>query len=201
MATGDLVEAATRAGQAPLAARVLAGFETWAGSDGPAWAAVVVHRSRGLLAEGPECAAHYEAALAVPGAGWRPFERARTHLLYGEWLRRERRRVDARTHLRAALDLFDRLGAARWSDRTRSELRATGETIRRHDPVLIDQLTPQERQIVRLAAEGMTNREIAARLFLSPRTIGSHLYGAFPKLGVGSRAELRGLRLDGTPAP
>jgi DNA-binding CsgD family transcriptional regulator len=199
-ATGDLVEAAVRAGRAPLAARVLADFASWAGEDSPAWATVIVHRGRALLVEGPKAAAHFETALSVPGAEWRPFEHGRTHLLYGEWLRRERRRIDARGHLRAAVELFDRLGAADWSERARSELRATGETVRRHDPSLIDQLTPQELQIVRLAAAGMTNREIGARLFLSPRTIGSHLYSAFPKLGVGSRAELRTVRLDGARA-
>ncbi|MCI3929348.1 helix-turn-helix transcriptional regulator [Streptomyces sp. AN091965] len=122
----------------------------------------------------------------------RPFERARTELLYGEWLRRRLRRSDARPRLRAALELFDAVGAPLWAERARAELRATGETtpVRDREPGLLDRLTPQELQIVRLAATGLSNRDIAAQLFLSPRTVGYHLYKAYPKLGVASRGEL-----------
>jgi DNA-binding NarL/FixJ family response regulator len=119
-----------------------------------------------------------------------PFERARSELLYGEWLRRERRRVDARPHLRTALELLQRLELPSWEERARSELRASGETARRRDLSNRDQLTPQELQIAHLVAEGMTNREIGAQLYLSPRTIDYHLRKVFAKLQVASRTDL-----------
>jgi DNA-binding CsgD family transcriptional regulator len=119
-----------------------------------------------------------------------PFERARNELLYGEWLRRERRRVDARPRLRTALELFQRLALSPWEARARAELRASGETARRRDPAARDQLTPQELQIAHLAAEGMTNRQIGAQLFLSPRTIDYHLRKVFAKLQIASRTDL-----------
>ncbi|MGH2993721.1 MAG: helix-turn-helix transcriptional regulator, partial [Solirubrobacterales bacterium] len=115
---------------------------------------------------------------------------ARTELLYGEWLRRERQRSEARRHLRRAADLFRQVGAAPWEERAEAELRATGEKARRRDPSTLDQLTPQELQIAGLVADGMTNREIAAQLFLSPRTIDYHLRKVFSKLGIASRTEL-----------
>jgi len=118
--------------------------------------------------------------------------------LYGEWLRRERRRTDARVHLRAAIDGFRRLGAVPWAERAEAELRATGETVRKRDASALDQLTPQELQIAGLVADGLTNREIAAQLFLSPRTVDYHLHKVFTKLGVASRTEL--VR-DGLPRP
>lgn len=119
-----------------------------------------------------------------------PIERARTHLLYGEWLRRQRRRTDARGHLREAAELFRAIGAVRWAERAEGELRATGETARKRDPSTLDQLTPQELQIAGLAAGGLTNPEIAAQLFLSPRTVEYHLRKVFSKLGIASRTEL-----------
>ena len=128
-------------------------------------------------------------ALA-PYAGQSSFQQARTELLYGEWLRRERHRREARRHLRGAADLFRQVGAPPWEERAEAELRATGETASRRDPSTLDQLTPQELQISGLVAEGMTNREIAAQLFLSPRTIDYHLRKVFSKLRVASRTEL-----------
>jgi len=119
-----------------------------------------------------------------------PFQRARTALLYGEWLRRERRRQEARVQLREALELFHRLGTGPWEERAAVERRATGETARRRDPSTRDDLTAQELQIATLVAQGMTNREIAAQLFLSPRTIDYHLRKVFSKLGITSRTEL-----------
>jgi DNA-binding CsgD family transcriptional regulator len=195
-AAGDLVEAAVRADRRDLAAEVTDAFERWAGSDGPAWTRVISLRCRGLLAGDDTAGELFEAALYVDGAARRPFELARTQLEYGQWLRRARRRRDSRVQLRTALQTFDRLGAAAWAERARAELRASGETIRRHDPSAIDQLTPQELQIARMAASGLTNREIGAQLFVSARTVGSHLYSVFPKLGVTSRAELRQAVLD-----
>ena len=137
---------------------------------------------------------HYHDSLA--GADTlSPFDRARTELLYGEWLRRDRRRIDARVHLRSALDDFEQLGVTPWADRARAELRASGETARRRDPSTRDQLTPQELHIAGLAAGGLTNPEIGAQLFLSPRTIDYHLRKVFAKLGIASRAELAGVDL------
>ena len=120
----------------------------------------------------------------------RPFERARTELAFGEFLRRLRRRAQARTHLRAALERFDALGSALWSERARSELRASGETARKRDPSTLDQLTLRELQIALDLAAGLTTREAAAKLYLSPKTIEYHLRSVYRKLGVASRAEL-----------
>jgi DNA-binding NarL/FixJ family response regulator len=118
-----------------------------------------------------------------------PFERARTELCYGERLRRARRRAEARDQLHAALETFQRLGAEPWADRARNELRATGETVRR-DPSASDELTLQELQVALKVAEGATNREAAAAMFLSPKTIEAHLSRIYSKLGVRSRTEL-----------
>ncbi|WP_412541379.1 AAA family ATPase [Longispora sp. K20-0274] len=120
----------------------------------------------------------------------RPFERARTDLLYGEWLRRGRRKAEARGPLRTAMEVFERLGAVPWAARARAELGATGETVPAPRSGPLAALTPQELAIVHLAAQGLSNRDIAARLFLSPRTVGHHLYRAYPKLGILSRGEL-----------
>jgi DNA-binding NarL/FixJ family response regulator len=126
-------------------------------------------------------------------------------LLYGEALRRARRRAEAREHLRAAFTTFGQLGASPWAERARTELRASGETARQRDPSTLDQLTPQELQIVRFVGQGATNRDVAAQLFLSPRTIDYHLRQVFTKLGISSRAELIrlhvGERVAGEPEP
>jgi DNA-binding NarL/FixJ family response regulator len=119
------------------------------------------------------------------------YPRARTLFSFGTWLRRERRGIESRAPLREAIELFDVLGAIRWSDRARQELRATGEASGPRRPDARDQLTAQELQIAQLAAQGLSNREIGERLFLSHRTIGSHLYHIFPKLGIISRTQLR----------
>ncbi|MGK5551484.1 ATP-binding protein [Actinomadura kijaniata] len=191
----DLVEAAVRAERPDRAAGPFARFTAWAGASGQPWAAAVAARCRALLHPAEE---HYRDALRLHERGGRPFERARTELLYGEWLRRERRRTDAREPLRSALTRFEHLGAAPWADRARTELRATGEgTAPAAVPGPADRLTPRELQIVRLAAAGAGNREIAAQLFLSHRTVEYHLYKAYPKLGVSSRAELARLGLGG----
>jgi ATP/maltotriose-dependent transcriptional regulator MalT len=174
--------------------RVLQAFERWAEPYSPPWARLAIHRARAMLATGSEAEGEYQAALAL--ASTRRFEVARTRLAYGEWLRRLRRRAEARDQLRAALETFEEMGARPWSERTRAELLATGDTIPGREPEAIEQLTPQELQIVRLAALGLSNREIGAQLFLSPRTIGFHLYKVFPKLGIASRADLRRLRLE-----
>ena len=145
-------------------------------------------RSEALLATRPQEEAFVEALELANALS--PFERARTELLYGEWLRRQRRRKDARTHLRAAAAEFRRLGTFPWQDRADAELRATGETARKRESSTIRDLTPQELQIAQLAAEGQSNPEIAAQLYLSPRTIEYHLGKVFTKLGVSGRTEL-----------
>lgn len=198
----DQVEAAVRLGQAERAGEAMHYFENWARAGARSrtsvgtqpWAQAVALRCRALLSDQGE---HYTEALRLHEKGGRPFERARTELLYGEWLRRARRRNDARRLLRSALSTFEGLRAQPWARRAGAELRAAGEhlvTARVTADNLIDRLTPQELQVVRLAADGSSSREIAAQLFLSPRTVEHHLYKAYPKLGVGSRREL--VRLD-----
>ncbi|WP_164700744.1 LuxR C-terminal-related transcriptional regulator, partial [Modestobacter sp. KNN46-3] len=129
-------------------------------------------------------------ALAADLGPW-PFARARLQLAHGAWLRRCRRAAESRAPLRAARDTFDALGAAAWGDRARQELRASGEQSRPRTPEAREQLSPQELLIAQLAAEGLTNREIGARLYLSHRTVGTHLHRIFPKLGITSRVALR----------
>jgi DNA-binding CsgD family transcriptional regulator len=119
-----------------------------------------------------------------------PFQRARILLAQGRWLRRQRRIAESRGPLRLARDGFDALGCAAWGDQARRELRASGESSRRRDPAARDELTAQELQIAQLAAEGLSNREIGQRLYLSHRTVGTHLYRIFPKLGITARGEL-----------
>ncbi len=138
----------------------------------------------------------FEQALRLHAASGRPFDRARTELLYGESLRRRRKRLQAREHLRAANELFERLSADPWAERARTELRASGETPRRRDPGRAQQLTPPEHLVARIVAAGTTSEEAAARLFLSPRTIHAHLRSIYAKLGISSRSELQAADLD-----
>jgi DNA-binding CsgD family transcriptional regulator len=199
-ATGDVVEAAVRAGRPELGDAVLSGerpaLARLAELTGLPWALAAAARCRALLA-GQAAAAeeHFQAAVRWHATATRPFERARTELLYGEWLRRARRPRDAREHLRAALDAFAPLRAVPWAERARNELRAAGGTVGQprdaaHRGAAHRELTPRETQIVRMVCQGATNREIAAQLFLSPRTIDYYLHKVFAKLGVRSRVEL-----------
>ncbi|BBA95923.1 putative transcriptional regulator [Actinacidiphila reveromycinica] len=193
----DLVEAAVRVGEPGRAAEPFDRFERWARGTGQGWAAAMASRCRALLAPDEEAEEHFTAALAGHDPHRRPLEAARTGLLYGEWLRRARRRNEAAGRLRSALEVFERLGARPWADRSRRELDACGVPVtgrqESRSPADRAGLTPQESQIVRLAAQGLSNKDIAARLFLSPRTVGYHLYKAYPKLGVASRGELAAL--------
>jgi ATP/maltotriose-dependent transcriptional regulator MalT len=143
-----------------------------------------------VLADEAEAEERFDAALAADLASW-PLQRARLLLAYGSWLRRRRRPADSRLPLREARDLFDALGVAAWGNRAREELRASGETSRERTPLARDRLTSQELQIAQLAASGLTNRQIGSQLFLSHRTVGSHLYRVYPKLGITSRVNLR----------
>jgi DNA-binding CsgD family transcriptional regulator len=193
LAAGTLVEAAVRADATDDMEPFVVRFERWAQWDQRTWTQVVARRCRALISEGDEAERHFRAALATDGVDELPVEVARTELLYGEWLRRARRRADARSHLRTAVELFDRLGAAPWAERARSELRASGETARKRDPSTREHLTPQELQVARLAGQGLSNRQIAERLFMSPHTVGYHLHKVYAKLGIASRAGLRQL--------
>ena len=159
-------------------------------------------RARGLLAEPADAGAHFAAPLADPAGDTWPFERAQLQLDYGEWLRRQRRINDAKPVLGDAFETFRRLGAAPWTRRAEAELRACGVTAqpRPDGPGVLDGLTAQQREIVILAGRGLTNGEIADRLFLSPRTVASHLYRSYPKLGIAGRHQLRDLiEQQGTP--
>lgn len=146
------------------------------------------HGSRALLGDGNE-REQFTTALAH-AAALAPFQKARTELLYGEWLRRGREAREARDHLRRASELLEQLGTPPWARRAEAELRATGETARRRDPSTLDDLTRQELQIAGLVASGMTNCQIAGQLYLSPRTIEYHLRKIFTKLRLTSRTEL-----------
>jgi DNA-binding CsgD family transcriptional regulator len=185
------VEAAVRVGRTDLAARPLAQFTAWADAIGQGWATAVAARCAALTADDSDAEPLYRKAVAAHEGDGRPFERARTRLLYGEWLRRSQRRADAREQLLAAAAAFARMGARPWQDRAEAELRAAGAAplaVAADNPLA--KLTPQELQVVRLAAAGASNKQIGAQLFLSPRTVGYHLYKAFPKLGVATREEL-----------
>jgi DNA-binding CsgD family transcriptional regulator len=144
-----------------------------------------------LAAPDDHAAGLFEAALADPGARSWPFDLARVHLLYGERLRRSRQVARARHHLELALAAFELLGASSWADRAAAELAATAAARQSRETGWGVPLTPQELQVAELAAAGLSNKEIAGRLRMSPRTVGAHLYRVFPKLGIGSRAALR----------
>jgi DNA-binding CsgD family transcriptional regulator len=187
----ELIEAATRAGQPGRAAdalRVLSETTSAAGTD---WALGIQARSRALLADGGPAEPLYLEAIERLGRTRVRMELARAHLVYGEWLRRENRRADARRQLRAAHDMFGRFGAGAFAERARRELQATGETVRKRTMDLREALTAQEAQVARLAAEGHTNPEIGAQLYISHRTAEYHLHKVFSKLGISSRRQLR----------
>lgn len=186
----DLVEAHLRLGRAAEAEQLAAEFASAAEVKGQPWSLARALRCRGLVADEAELTVTFDRALAEHERTPDSFEAARTRLAYGERLRRTRNRVRAREQLRAALDVFDRLGAEPWADRARGELAATGETVRRRDSATADELTAQELQIAELLASGKTTREAAAALFLSPKTIEYHLRHVYMKLGIHSRAEL-----------
>ncbi len=192
----DLVEAYVRRGRQDDAQAVLAGFERAARHSDSRWALAATARCHGLLAETPDFETHFHDALTRHEM---PFEIARTQLCLGERRRRAGRRVEARASLRAALTGFDRLGARPWAERARSELRASGQRIRRGSPHATERLTPQELQVALTIARGLTNREAAARLFLSPKTIEFHLRNIYRKLGIRSRTELVRIVLSGNP--
>lgn len=186
----ELVDAYLRLGRREEAAAAAFGFVAAAEAKGQPWALARAARCRGLLAEPRDLESCFEEAIALHARTPDGFETARTQLAFGARLRRARQRVRSREQLRAALESFERLGAEPWAEQARAELAATGETARRRDASTLDDLTPQERQIARLLADGKTTREAAAAVFLSPKTIEYHLRNVYRKLGISSREEL-----------
>ncbi|GAA2459819.1 helix-turn-helix transcriptional regulator [Streptomyces glaucus] len=189
----DLAAAAVRVGRQEEAEAVVRAVERQLAGRMSARLALLVRRARALLAAEDAAGDHFRAALADPSGEQWPFERAITLLEHGEWLRRRRRTGEARAELAAALTVFEQLGVRPFAARATAELRACGVTPNGGEPGNrgIGQLTPQQLQIARLAATGLTNRQIGERLLLSARTVGFHLYQVFPKLGVTTRAQLR----------
>ena len=196
MAALDRIETAVRADRRDLAERWTDEIHRFGTAVEAEWALAIGSYGRALLADGEDAETHFKEALAHAENGRHRFDRARIQLAFGEHLRRTRRRVDAREHLRAALDIFDDLGARNLAARATQELRASGETARRRDVGATDELTPQERQVASLVRQGMSNRDAAAQLFLSPRTVDFHLRNVFQKLGITSRAELAAMQWD-----
>ena len=189
-ASVELVEAASRTGHTVAAATALERLTQSTGASGTYWGGAVEARSRGLVSEGEAAETLYREAIERLTPTALRFELARSHLVYGEWLRRRRRHVDAREQLRAADELFTDFGMEGFAERARVELRATGEHVRKRSVETQSELTPQETQISQLVARGATNQEIAAQLFISPSTVEYHLSKMFRKLGVRSRTQL-----------
>jgi DNA-binding CsgD family transcriptional regulator len=186
----ELVEAALRTGQRGIAERALERLTLATRPSGGDWALGVEARSRALLTDGDAAETLYQEAIERLRRTRVRVQLARTHLLYGEWLRRERRRVDARDQLRTALELYRTIGAGAFAARAERELLATGERVRQRRLQTRDQLTAQEEQIAQLARDGLSNREIGARLFISPRTVEYHLHKVFTKRGITTREHL-----------
>jgi DNA-binding CsgD family transcriptional regulator len=192
----DLVDVSIRTDRLGIANRVVDAMERWIGGQAPPWAHVAAHRGRALLSTGDRASAEFEAAISISGENSHGFDLAATRLQYGEWLRRQRFKTEARRQLNVALEMFTELGAYPWVQRTQAELRATGVSVAGRSESSIDQLTPQELHIAQLGAQGLSNREIGTKLFLSPRTVGFHLSNVFGKLGIASRGELRGMKFQ-----
>jgi DNA-binding CsgD family transcriptional regulator len=189
-AVAELIEAAVRCGEQQLAERALERLAVTTRPSGTDWALGVEARSRALLSDGDAADSAYREAIERLGRTRLRLQLARAHLVYGEWLRRERRRLDAREQLRTALEMFASMGAEAFAGRAERELLATGERARRRSVESRDELTAQEGQIARLARDGLSNPEIGERLFISPHTVAYHLRKVFSKLDVSSRSQL-----------
>jgi DNA-binding CsgD family transcriptional regulator len=187
----ELVEAAARSGRQAIARESLAQLRERTGASGTAWAKGTEARASALLEDGESAEHLHRAAIEALGRCRMAADLARARLSYGEWLRRENRRVDAREQLRQAHDVFATMGADGFAERARRELLATGEKMRKRRDDTRDELTPQEKQIATLARDGRTNPEIGAELYISPRTVEWHLRKIYTKLGVSSRKGLR----------
>jgi ATP/maltotriose-dependent transcriptional regulator MalT len=198
----ELAEAASRTGDVALVRAALEWLSERTRVTPSEWALGIEARVRALLSEGEVADTLYRESIERLGRTRVRVELARAHLLYGEWLRREHRRVDAREQLRAAHEMFASMGAEAFADRARRELLATGETVRKRTVETRGELTAQEAQIARLARDGLSNPEIGTRLFISPRTVQYHLRKVFIKLDIRSRSQLdRVLPGDATSVP
>jgi DNA-binding CsgD family transcriptional regulator len=197
----ELIEAVSRTGNAALGTNALERLSVSTRATGTDWALGIEARCRALLSDGDGAEGLYVEALERLGRTRVKVEHARSHLLYGEWLRRGRRRRDAREHLRTACDLFAAMGLEAFAERARRELRATGETARKRTPDIGGELTAQEALIAQLAREGHSNPAIGAQLFISPRTVEYHLHKVFAKLDIDSRDKLRSLSPTRLEAP
>jgi ATP/maltotriose-dependent transcriptional regulator MalT len=186
----ELAEAAARTGDAAPVRAALEWLSERTRVTPSEWSLGMEARLRALLSQGDTAERHYRESIDRLGRTRVRVQLARAHLLYGEWLRREGRRLDARVQLRTTHDLLETMGIEAFAERARRELLATGEKVRKRNDETRDQLTPQELQIARLARDGLSNQEIAARLYISPRTVEWHLHKVFAKLGVTSRKGL-----------
>jgi DNA-binding CsgD family transcriptional regulator len=195
MAVVDRIDAAVRADRRDEAATWVQELATFAEGTGWTWALAAVEHGRALLADPAQAPALFERSLAHHHGGGRPYDVAHTHLAYGEFLRRSQHRVEARTHLRLALETFEDLRAEPLVARAASELRASGETARKRDPSTLTKLTPMELQVAQLVSQGMSNKDVAAKCWISRRTVEFHLRNCFTKTGVTSRGQLAGLEL------
>jgi DNA-binding CsgD family transcriptional regulator len=173
------------------ASRALQWLSDAARASGTDWAIGVEARSRALLNEGDHAEHLYQEAIERLGRTRARVDLARAHLVYGDWLRRENRRVDARKQLRVSQEMLKTMGIEAFAERAQHELLATGETVRKRNVETLDELTPQEVQIARLAGKGLTNSEIGTQMFISSRTVEWHLRKVFTKLGLSSRREIR----------
>jgi DNA-binding CsgD family transcriptional regulator len=197
----ELIEAAARSGRAEMAADALRRLADVTSASGTDWALGVEARSRALLSDGDTAERWYRESIERLGRTCIRADLARAHLLYGEWLRRERRRIDARAQLRIGHDMFETMGMEAFAERARRELNATGETARKRTIAPPDeQLSAQEAQIARMARDGLSNPEIGARLFISSHTVQYHLRKVFTKLGISSRSQLDRVLLEGPAA-
>jgi DNA-binding CsgD family transcriptional regulator len=187
----ELIEAAARSGRREIARESLDQLRERTSASGTIWAKGTEARASALLADGESAEQLHRTAIEALGQSRVGAHLARARLGYGEWLRRENRRVDARVQLHEAYDVFATMGASGFADRARRELLASGEKVRKRRDDTRDELTPQERQIARLARDGRTNPEIGAELYISPRTVEWHLGQVYAKLGISSRKELR----------
>lgn len=199
-AIGDLAEAAVLSGHRDEASDLVEHLEPLAGGTASPLFQMTMAYARAMLADDGSAERLFRVAMDASAGRW-PLYRARLELMYGTWLRRQRRMAESRSPLRAAREAFDALGAVPWGERARRELRASGEASRHRVVASWDQLSPQELQIAHMAADGLSNREIGQRLFLSHRTVASHLYSVFPKLGVTARGQLQGALAPVSPAP
>jgi DNA-binding CsgD family transcriptional regulator len=189
-AAAELIEAATRCGMTEAASEAFDWISTMTGASATAWALGVESRSRALLTDDDSAESLYREAIDQFSRTRVRTELARVRLLYGEWLRRQGRRIDAREQLRTAHEMFTAMGAEAFAERARHELVATGEKAGKGALATTGRLTARETQVARMARDGLSNPEIGARLFLSPRTVEYHLGNVFTKLGITSRHEL-----------